>query len=244
MFGLKNENWKPFTLFDGTPVLVPGEFNVTPADDGGWLMYPEGDTTAPPCAWMAEGAYFFDSLNRQQPLDEARLDPADNCEEMQVVSDEEVEHFARRARHYHETTSYGIYMTLPGTAFGDVALVPASLGLDIKMPGLSGMDLLTQVRAHSRDTLFILMTAFGTVESAVEAMKQGAYDYLPKPIDMKRLRALVQKASSSRRWWRRTTSCGCACKPARTPACWLAIPNPCAPPLGSSRKWPTATSRY
>ena len=65
---------------------------------------------------------------------------------------------------------------------------------DIKMPGLSGLELLTQVRAHSRDTLFILMTAYGTVESAVEAMKQGAYDYLPKPIDMKRLRVLVQKA--------------------------------------------------
>jgi hypothetical protein len=125
MFGFNNDNWKPFTLFDGTPVFVPGRFNVTPANDGGWLMYPEGDTTAPPCAWMAEGAYFFDSLNRQQPLDEARLDPADNCEEMEVISDQEVQHFARLARHYHATTSYGVYMTLPGTAFGDVALVPA-----------------------------------------------------------------------------------------------------------------------
>jgi len=65
---------------------------------------------------------------------------------------------------------------------------------DIKMPGLSGLELLERVRTHSRDTLFILMTAFGTVESAVEAMKQGAYDYLPKPIDLKRLRVLVQKA--------------------------------------------------
>ena len=65
---------------------------------------------------------------------------------------------------------------------------------DIKMPGLSGLELLERVRERSHDTLFILMTAFGTVESAVEAMKQGAYDYLPKPIDMKRLRALVQKA--------------------------------------------------
>jgi len=65
---------------------------------------------------------------------------------------------------------------------------------DIKMPGPSGLDLLTQVRAQHRDTLFILMTAYGTVESAVEAMKQGAYDYLPKPLDMKRLRVLVQKA--------------------------------------------------
>lgn len=65
---------------------------------------------------------------------------------------------------------------------------------DIKMPALSGLDLLAQVRAHNRDTLFILMTAYGTVENAVEAMKQGAYDYLPKPLDMKRLRVLVQKA--------------------------------------------------
>jgi DNA-binding NtrC family response regulator len=65
---------------------------------------------------------------------------------------------------------------------------------DIKMPSLSGLDLLTQVRATNRDTIFILMTAYGTVENAVEAMKKGAYDYLPKPIDMKRLRALVEKA--------------------------------------------------
>jgi DNA-binding NtrC family response regulator len=65
---------------------------------------------------------------------------------------------------------------------------------DIKMPGIGGMELLARVRERSRDTLFILMTAYGTVENAVEAMKQGAYDYLAKPIDMKRLRVLVQKA--------------------------------------------------
>ena len=65
---------------------------------------------------------------------------------------------------------------------------------DIKMPSLSGLDLLNQVRSKHRDTLFILMTAYGTVENAVEAMKQGAYDYLPKPLDLKRLRVLVEKA--------------------------------------------------
>ena len=65
---------------------------------------------------------------------------------------------------------------------------------DLKMPGLGGLELMSQVRAHNRDTLFILMTAYGTVETAVEAMKQGAYDYLPKPLDMKRLRLLVQKS--------------------------------------------------
>ncbi|HTI99413.1 MAG TPA: sigma-54 dependent transcriptional regulator [Dongiaceae bacterium] len=65
---------------------------------------------------------------------------------------------------------------------------------DMKMPDLSGLELLKQVRERSRDTFFIVMTAFGTVESAVETMKEGAYDYLPKPIDVKRLRAVVEKA--------------------------------------------------
>ncbi len=65
---------------------------------------------------------------------------------------------------------------------------------DMKMPALSGLQLLKEARQKSRDTLFILMTAFGTVESAVEAMKEGAYDYLSKPLDMQRLRALVLKA--------------------------------------------------
>ena len=125
MFGFKNEGWKPFTMFDGTPVLVPEKFNVTPAEDGGWLIYPEGDTSVPPCAWMPKDSYFFDALNRQQPLDESRLDPADNCEEFDVISGQDVRHFAKIARHYYENTSYGIYMTLPGTAFGDIALVPA-----------------------------------------------------------------------------------------------------------------------
>jgi DNA-binding NtrC family response regulator len=65
---------------------------------------------------------------------------------------------------------------------------------DMKMPELSGLHLLKEARQKSRDTLFILMTAYGTVESAVEAMKEGAYDYLSKPIDLQRLRALVLKA--------------------------------------------------
>jgi DNA-binding NtrC family response regulator len=62
------------------------------------------------------------------------------------------------------------------------------------MPGRSGLQLLREAKQRSRDTQFILMTAYGTVESAVEAMKEGAYDYLSKPLDMQRLRALVLKA--------------------------------------------------
>jgi DNA-binding NtrC family response regulator len=64
---------------------------------------------------------------------------------------------------------------------------------DVKMPDLSGLDLMRQAKVRSHDTMFILMTAYGTVENAVQAIKEGAYDYLAKPIDMQRLRALVQK---------------------------------------------------
>jgi len=65
---------------------------------------------------------------------------------------------------------------------------------DVRMPDMSGLELLREARQHAHDTLFILMTAYGTVPSAVEAMKEGAYDYLMKPLDMQRLRALVLKA--------------------------------------------------
>ena len=65
---------------------------------------------------------------------------------------------------------------------------------DVKMPGLDGLELVRRVKSKSPDTLCILMTAYGTVGHAVEAMKEGAYDYLSKPLDMQRLRALVNKA--------------------------------------------------
>jgi DNA-binding NtrC family response regulator len=65
---------------------------------------------------------------------------------------------------------------------------------DVKMPGMGGLELFARFREKNRDTLFILMTAYGTVESAVDAMRLGAYDYLPKPVDLKRLRIQVQKA--------------------------------------------------
>jgi DNA-binding NtrC family response regulator len=65
---------------------------------------------------------------------------------------------------------------------------------DVKMPGMSGLEFLQEVKSRNRDTQFILMTAYGNIENAVQAMKEGAFDYLSKPLDMQRLRALVLKA--------------------------------------------------
>src|SRR5699024_10479384 len=48
IFGYETGDWKPFTLFDGTPCLVPADFQVSAAPDGGWYTYPQGDISAPP----------------------------------------------------------------------------------------------------------------------------------------------------------------------------------------------------
>jgi hypothetical protein len=126
IFGYEARDWKPFTLFDGTPCLVPGNFNVTPAPDGGWLMYPEGDPSAPPSAHMPRDAYFFDTIIRQGPLDEDRLDPADNLEEFGLLAADDLAHYHRQVEILDSTvTDAGIVLLAPGTAFGDIALVPA-----------------------------------------------------------------------------------------------------------------------
>jgi two-component system NtrC family response regulator len=67
---------------------------------------------------------------------------------------------------------------------------------DMKMPGMDGIDLLEQIKAKDADLPVILMTGFGTVEKAVEAMQKGAYHYLLKPFDNERLVIYVKKATA------------------------------------------------
>ena len=65
---------------------------------------------------------------------------------------------------------------------------------DMKMPGMDGFQVLKTIKRQSPDTLVIIITAFGAVETAVEAMKQGAYDYITKPFNRDQLRLTVRKA--------------------------------------------------
>lgn len=69
---------------------------------------------------------------------------------------------------------------------------------DLKMPGTSGHDLLKQVRNAYPEITVVLMTAFGTIEGAVEAMRAGAYDFLTKPIDLESLDHLISRANERR----------------------------------------------
>jgi two-component system, LuxR family, response regulator FixJ len=68
---------------------------------------------------------------------------------------------------------------------------------DIRMPGMSGLELLDQVQRLAIETTVILITAHGTTESAVEAMKHGAYDYVVKPLDLRTLVTRVGNAAAS-----------------------------------------------
>ena len=65
---------------------------------------------------------------------------------------------------------------------------------DLRLPGMSGLDLLTQLKRQQSPVPLIVMTAFSSVENAVEAMRAGAFDFLPKPFSMDHLMTVVQKA--------------------------------------------------
>src|SRR6202163_3270711 len=70
---------------------------------------------------------------------------------------------------------------------------PAIVISDLVMPRMDGLALLRALRAQGADVTTLLLTAQGSVETAVEAMKEGAYDYLTKPIDLQRLKVLLDK---------------------------------------------------
>lgn len=69
---------------------------------------------------------------------------------------------------------------------------------DLKMPGKGGLELLAEIRALAPDVPVIVLTAFGTVDSAVEAMKRGAVDFLTKPVDLGALEVLLVRALERR----------------------------------------------
>jgi two-component system, NtrC family, response regulator PilR len=70
---------------------------------------------------------------------------------------------------------------------------------DVKMPKVDGFEVLKRIKDISPDTIVIMITAFGTKESGVEAMKLGAYDYISKPFNIDEIRLIVKKAIEKKR---------------------------------------------
>ena len=124
LFGFPTGNWKEWRTPQGLDVLVPGGFETSVDPEGYILIYPGGDRSAPPSGRMPKEGYFFDTIVRQEPIDEDHLDPQDNLEEFAFLTDEEIAEIAADMREMGRS-GRAVMATLGGTAFGDIALVPA-----------------------------------------------------------------------------------------------------------------------
>jgi hypothetical protein len=124
MFGFRNEDWTPFRAPWGQELLVSRHFRTIRDKNGDLLLYPQGDTSAPPSGRMPTGGYFFDTIVRQPPIDEDNLHFEDNMEEFQPISDADLQHYRDQAARLAQSTR-AVVSGVGGTAFGDIALVPA-----------------------------------------------------------------------------------------------------------------------
>jgi hypothetical protein len=137
MFGVLNDNWRVHKTLWGQEVLFPGDFNYTYNSNGDILMYPEGDTSVPPSGMMPKSGYFFDALDRQLPVDEAKLSVEDNLEEFGNITEPELEYWKNTVASLGNNTK-AVIASLGGTALGDIALVPA---INLKHPkGIRGVE--------------------------------------------------------------------------------------------------------
>jgi DNA-binding NtrC family response regulator len=78
---------------------------------------------------------------------------------------------------------------------------PDAAILDLKLPGMSGMDLLEKIKLADKHTPVIMITAYGDIASAVRAIKTGAFDYITKPVDIDRLILNLDRALESQKLW-------------------------------------------
>jgi hypothetical protein len=137
MFGVLNDNWKVHKTLWGQEVMFPGEFNYTYNSNGDILMYPEGDTSVPPSGMMPKTGYFFDALDRQEPVDDSKLTVEDNLEEFGHITGPELEYWKNTVASLGNNTK-AVVASLGGTALGDIALVPA---INLKHPkGIRGIE--------------------------------------------------------------------------------------------------------
>jgi Uroporphyrinogen decarboxylase (URO-D) len=205
LFGYRNRDWKPWRMPDGLEVLVSEEFRITTAANGDILIYPEGDLSAPPSGRMPKDGYFFDTIIRQEPIIEEKLDPQDNLEEFTPLTEGDIEDL-RQGVAEAQPAGRAVIMNAGGTAFGDIALVPAPF---LKHPkgirdvaewyvsttsrrdyihqifsrqcetAIDNLKRVHQVIGNAVDAIFVCGTDFGTQTSAFCSVKTFRELYFP-----------------------------------------------------------------
>ena len=122
MFGFENKNWKSWKTPWGQEVLMGGDFAYDETEKD-ILIYPGGDRSAAASGRMPKAAYFFDSIVRQEPIDDNNLNAEDNLEEFGPLSDADIAYFTKEIAEKSKGER-AIIANVGGTAFGDIALVP------------------------------------------------------------------------------------------------------------------------
>jgi len=130
MFGFRNENWKEWETPWGQVILVAGNFNTITDKNGDFLIFPRGDTTAPPSGKMPKSGFFFDAVIRQEEIAEEKLNPEDNTEEFSIISDNDILLWKKEIAKV-KNNERALIANTGGTALGDIALVPA---VNLKYP--------------------------------------------------------------------------------------------------------------
>src|SRR3972149_5666033 len=128
-----------------------------------------------------------------------RMDPMDNNAKILVIDDEEI--VLDSCKRILRGGEYEVATASDGTR--GLALVaelqPDLVFVDLKMPGISGMEVLDRVAALDATIVTIVITGFATVGSAVDSMKRGAYDFLPKPFTPDEFRLITQRGLEKRK---------------------------------------------
>lgn len=83
---------------------------------------------------------------------------------------------------------------------------PDLIFLDIKLPGMDGIETLKKIRKFNKESVVIILTAYETVKTAIEAMKLGAYDYLSKPVDNEKIKIIIKNALKTKNLTKEVTS--------------------------------------
>jgi hypothetical protein len=129
-FGIKREKYKPWKLFDGTPVLVPGDLNVKADEEGNLLLPDQGDIRKPIVAKMPKDGYYFDDLRVLKSNGELKHPSLDKLREEFSLTDEELEFMSNRATFYRKETDKaliaGVYLK---TGLGFIGSFPDFLML-------------------------------------------------------------------------------------------------------------------
>jgi len=129
-FDIRRENYKPWKLFDGTEVLVPGDFNVEVDEKGNWLLHEKGDPNAPVVGKMPKGGYYFDDLSMIRSSDQLQRPSLDNLREKYLLTEEEIEWMARRASLLRKETDKALVAGLwLKSGLGIIGSIPDFLAL-------------------------------------------------------------------------------------------------------------------